>query len=592
MPTLQLHQQYQQPQQQPQFQPQHPQQQHYSQLPPFQPQQTQQQQPQFQGYQPQQQPQPQQSVAIGGGKQISIPSFAPPTPTPVFPPQTPPGLAPSLTPMGSPAPMSPTGGLRLEMKPKLEYTESASMTSGKVVHTSFLLQRQPVLDSLWDLQRTQNTQLELVRAKQKQLFLAPEKNLFEEVYRLQVDLRNRVDAELRAVEQLYQNTVLTLGDLNKWLSLRHQFAIQSSQLDLYQRELLQLTEHKAGGAQCFATLAMTERPASSVIFKGKHFGQPYVVHLLTGANVDLTCVSKVKASIVCESHLWKGKVAKKSMNEDTKVIELHQHVVQFQPKFLVGTRKNAVNLRFSVAVRSDDAVHTIESDLSNPFIVITNECQWAEAEGTLIKKEAFGGHLEIPWARFANVFHMHFIRATRQDVNKPARAFHAGDFEYLHDKFFGNKQMVSYKDFDQFWSWFGKGLHILRYQRHVGNLWKSGLVYGFIAKDAVHRALSNERPGSFLVRFSENHAGSFAVAYKHIEEVKHYLVKPDDIAGPKKTLPDFLQECPQFVYVLRLAIDPDGRPLLTSHRKDAVLDPFLSHRPSVSAPGYDELPHE
>lgn len=172
----------------------------------------------------------------------------------------------------------------------------------------------------------------------------------------------------------------------------------------------------------------------------------------------------------------------------------------------------------------------------------------------VVRAEAFGGHLEIPWARFANVFHMHFIRATRQDVNKPARAFHAGDFEYLHDKFFGNKQMVSYKDFDQvtplssllchlsslltarththttpphahtqFWSWFGKGLHILRYQRHVGNLWKSGLVYGFIAKDAVHRALSNERPGSFLVRFSENHAGSFAVAYKHIEALTFSL---------------------------------------------------------------------
>lgn len=167
------------------------------------------------------------------------------------------------------------------------------------------------------------------------------------------------------------------------------------------------------------------------------------------------------------------------------------------------------------------------------------------------RSEAFGGHLEIPWARFANVFQMHFIRATRQDVNKPARAFHAGDFEYLHDKFFGNKQLVSYKDFDQvtqlfslvlcfaspsvfrhkFWSWFGKGLHILRYQRHVGNLWKSGLIYGFIAKDAVHRALSNERPGSFLVRFSENHAGSFAVAYKHIDvriappQTKHTVKK-------------------------------------------------------------------
>ncbi len=201
---------------------------------------------------------------------------------------------------------------------------------------------------------------------------------------------------------------------------------------------------------------------------------------------------------------------------------------------------------------------------------------------------------------------MHFIRATRQDVSKPARAFHTGDFEYLHDKFFFNKSMVllwcllvvhhahhsephnflfsfpvvslllfamkqvSMKDFDQFWNWFGKGLHILRYQRHVGNLWKSGLIFGFIAKDAVHAALANQRyvalsslhcishdstplsarfphnsVGSFLVRFSENHAGSFAVAYKHLEEVKHYLVKADDFAGPKKTLPDFLNECPQ-----------------------------------------------
>jgi len=37
-----------------------------------------------------------------------------------------------------------------------------------------------------------------------------------------MDLRNRIDAELKAVDQLYQNTVLTLGDLNKWLSLRNQ----------------------------------------------------------------------------------------------------------------------------------------------------------------------------------------------------------------------------------------------------------------------------------------------------------------------------------------------------------------------------------
>jgi hypothetical protein len=275
------------------------------------------------------------------------------------------------------------------------------------------------------------------------------------------------------------------------------------------------------------------------------------------------------------------------MQEESKLMEAH--TVEFQPKFLVGTRKNAVNLRFSVSVKCNESLHTIESELSNPFIVITNECQWAEAEGTLIKKEAFAGHLEVAWPKFANVFHMHFVRATRQDVNRPSRAFHQGDFEYLHDKFFGNKATITLKDFEHFWSWFGKGLHILRYQRHVGNLWKNGLIYGFIAKDAVHRALSTEKPGSFLVRFSENHPGSFAVAYRHLDEIKHYLVKSDDI-GQKKTLPDFLQECPQFVFVLRVTADSEGRPVLTSYRKDTVLDPFLSHRPQVTTPGYEDLP--
>jgi len=113
--------------------------------------------------------------------------------------------------------------------------------------------------------------------------------------------------------------------------------------------------------------------------------------------VELSFVNKVKASIVCESHLWKNKFNTKSMNEDTKMIEAQQQTVQFQPKFLVGTRKNAVNILFSLRVRNagSDVDHAIESELSNPFVVITNECQWAEAEGTLIKKEAFGTHVRI-----------------------------------------------------------------------------------------------------------------------------------------------------------------------------------------------------
>ncbi len=49
----------------------------------------------------------------------------------------------------------------------------------------------------------------------------------------------------------------------------------------------------------------------------------------------------------------------------------------------------------------------------------------------------------------------------------------------------------------------------------------------------------------------------------------------------------------QFVYLLQVAVDAQtGAPELTSHRKDEVLDQFLSHRAPVSANGYEDLPKD
>ncbi len=66
---------------------------------------------------------------------------------------------------------------------------------------------------------------------------------------MQLEVRGKMDAAIRAMTQLYQTTILTLPDLNIWHVLSHQLAIQSVQLDLYQRELLQLTEHKLSTPQ-------------------------------------------------------------------------------------------------------------------------------------------------------------------------------------------------------------------------------------------------------------------------------------------------------------------------------------------------------
>lgn len=53
-----------------------------------------------------------------------------------------------------------------------------------------------------------------------------------------------------------------------------------------------------------------------------------------------------------------------------------------------------------------------------------------------------------------------------------------------------------------------------------------------------------------MIRFSERHAGQFAISYVQGGLVKHYLVQPTDTAGARKTLGDFVLEQAQYVYIV------------------------------------------
>lgn len=72
---------------------------------------------------------------------------------------------------------------------------------------------------------------------------------------------------------------------------------------------------------------------------------------------------------------------------------------------------------------------------------------------------------------------------------------------------------------------------------------------------AAENLLSNRQPGVFLLRFSERAAGTFAVAYVKKSRstgecsVKHYLLRPGDVAPPQRTLADFLGGQAYFVWV-------------------------------------------
>jgi len=221
--------------------------------------------------------------------------------------------------------------------------------------------------------------------------------------------------------------------------------------------------------------------------------------------------------------------------------------------------------------------------------VITNETQYEESDGILLKKHGFGGLAEITWPAFANKLQRHFLRAARQDPMKPTRFLTSHELDYFHQKFFGGAPMISQTHFDTFWQWFGKGLQKLRYQRHVCSMWQSGLIFGFISREAVEEALRKQEVGSFIIRFSERHPGLFVIGYKINDEVtpiRHYLIRPEDTSA-KKTLPDFLHTYPDFIKILQVTIDANGDPRLTSFAKDVVLGQYYAKITEITrVPGY------
>jgi hypothetical protein len=86
--------------------------------------------------------------------------------------------------------------------------------------------------------------------------------------------------------------------------------------------------------------------------------------------------------------------------------------------------------------------------------------------------------------------------------------------------------------------------------------------------------------------------GQFGIAYVRESQVKHYLVGQNDTAGAKKTLPDFVNEHPQFIYLLQLSSDGAGRPVLIRSLKGQCLAQFLSASTApvkLSEDGYEGL---
>ena len=410
-------------------------------------------------------------------------------------------------------------------------------------------------------------------------------------------LKGEIDEEIVVLYNLNQTTILDPPNIHSLYWLHQELHIQLRQLELFHAELQSLLS--PGSHNCFAALVVLKQPFPEVVTKNKQLGNDsLVVKLLAGANTQFVSMSAIQCILVSEQSVpSKTSGDAPPIQNAVHALDPQTWTAAFPVKFTQGSRRCRVTLRFSVDVTmlgrfKQPVVATIESNPTNPLIITTNESQWEGSEQILLKSDVFGGMLEATWPQFCNTLQRHFLRATRQDSMRPKRALSLEDFSFFHTDFFRGKTIVTQTDFDTFWTWFGKTLQALRFQRYIGALWQQGLLYGCMQRDDVENALSNQPPGTFIIRFSMKYPGQFGIAYVREAQVKHYLVGQNDTAGAKKTLPDFVNEHPQFLYLLQLSSDGAGRPVLLRSLKGQCLSQFLSASAApvkLSEDGYEGL---
>jgi hypothetical protein len=314
-------------------------------------------------------------------------------------------------------------------------------------------------------------------------------------------------------------------------------------------------------------MLLTKRKAV-IVKKDTSDDAPTEVKLLLGASANISSLSEVVATVIFDAPppVTKGKAAataRRDLEEDRCTLHFEREgdpdadclTGEVNLVFLNGTRKNLARLKFSVELRTVEAPEQLlrlESLPSMPTVVITNECQFEESDGLLLRNSIFaapegsglqGAPEAVPWVLVANKIQLHFLRATRQDLGNPQRFITPAEFDYMHLRYFDRSPMISLNQFQDFWNWFGKTAQKIRYTRSVSLMWQAGLIYPFTGRDTITAALQNQDPGVFLVRLSERVAGSFTVAYTidgapPEQRVRHYLLRPEDVHS-KKSLPEF-----------------------------------------------------
>ncbi|XP_074785674.1 signal transducer and activator of transcription 2 [Athene noctua] len=154
-----------------------------------------------------------------------------------------------------------------------------------------------------------------------------------------------------------------------------------------------------------------------------------------------------------------------------------------------------------------------------PFIIISNNNQFSSAWASILwfnmlstnpkDQQFFSKPPPAPWPRLAEVLSWQFASVAERGLGRDHLLM-------LAEKLFGSKpspeSTVAWPKFSKdgasgfsFWAWLDGILGLL--QEHLKQLWKDGLILGFVSRKQEKKLLKGKRTGTFLIRFSESVLG-------------------------------------------------------------------------------------
>lgn len=398
---------------------------------------------------------------------------------------------------------------------------------------------------------------------------------------------------LNELDKIFQTQLLGYEDLKFYYEIR-----PTIQMYIKQYRMLIAKENGETDPSRLISLHILHQPLLKVLSKNnstRNVQDHWQVKLISP--YPLIHSSKLQALMVGHETARRTSFEKTKMQGDEQELSPSNLSANFPIKFLNGTNTCVVFLKFKTTITYQPTITTkssnhshneivlsLESPISNPFVVMTHESQWTGCVRLLLFLECFPDvNTQLPWIQFANILQFFFVESISK-VEKPQRPLSVSELYYLHATAFGAMNTISKSQFETFWRWFGPSVHRLRFQKTVADLWRLGLIT-FFSRDDSERILSSYPLGTCIIRFSHCYEGLFVLSFVAHDKIRHYLVQPDDISG-NRTLVSFLYDS---AVITSFLYQEHGK-FLVSEKHNALKSFNIKAKKNGDIPvGYDSL---